>query len=204
MATISEDEFDKLVHYTLRIELQDGDSLIYPIDINTKKYLMSIMREVSTDVEDKDYRKFIFFTTTLDRAVFVNTAAVSRIIFCFDNGPLTNAKQFHDNFEYLKTVEEETTQDEDDADDELYLPQAMIKLFHPKDDNVLFFSSLDEGDLCTLDLEVQESSLGLRQFINLIDDDGEENFILLSNIAYMEVESSLLDFDESEMKDDDD
>lgn len=83
--------------------------------------------------------------------------------------------------------------------EEEYLPQVIIyhKGKSPEDNydtNPLLYSSLNEGCLGLFGLELDDE-IPLRQFINLIDNDGEETFIPLQQIMVMEFDSNLL-FDE--------
>ncbi len=183
---ISEAEFDDLVQYILRVELLSGKVLIYPISTKTKQYLINRLRAKSESVDDIEPILLLSFETSMDRMVIINVEEIAGITFCFDysNG-LEKPNAYHDNFELLEKdtlIEEKQTKEGEvrlQVLEDEYLPQAII--FHkgkaPDDaynDNPVTYSELDEGCLMGLEMEL-EGEWPLRQFINLIDDDGEEN-----------------------------
>ncbi|MEP7232092.1 MAG: hypothetical protein ABI691_17650 [Ginsengibacter sp.] len=196
-------QFDKLVAYTLRVEMINGKVFIYRIDTENKEYLMNKLGGRSEGDEAKDNLQFLYFETSLRRYVIINTAEIVRVTFCFDFlEQIENANAYYDNF---KVVEKDTSlvaKESADGDTSLYvledeyLPQAIIyhKGTSPEDNydaNPLLYDSLSEGCLGLFMLELDDE-IPLRQFINLIDNDGEETFISLEQIILMEFESKLL------------
>jgi hypothetical protein len=135
--------------------------------------------------------------------VIINTNAVARVTFLIDPAAqIVNHKAYPDNFNVVEkdTVIEEKETKEGEARlyvlQEEYLPQAIIyhKCKAPDDhynDNPLLYSELSPGCLGLFNLEL-EGILSLRQFLNLIDNDGEESSIPLEQIIVMEFYSNLI------------
>jgi hypothetical protein len=212
---ITESEFDKLVAYTLRIELLNGKVLIYGINTESKKYLINRLRDNADGDFDKEPLPFLWFETSLNRKVIVNADEIARITFCFDYlQHLEKPNAYYDNF---GVVEKDTELLEKSSEgdtrlhvlEEEYLPQAIVyhKGKEPEDNydaNPLLYSSLDEGCLETFNLEL-EGDVPIRQFINLIDNDGEETFIPMKQIIIMEFDSNLMFSEEAnEIEDEND
>jgi hypothetical protein len=187
---MKESEFDKRVVYTVRIELLNGKVLQYSIDTENKQYLINKLRINSDGVYEDDRLSFLWFETTYSRQVIVNTNSIARIIFCFDYSLIVvDQEGYCDNFNVL---------------DQEYLPQAIIYLKGSAPEghhqNIpLLYSSLEEGCLASFDFEL-DGDQRLRQFINLIDEDGEETFILLEQIIVMEFDQNLM-YAEEEISD---
>ncbi len=200
---MKETEFDKLVIYTLRIELLNGKVLLFPIDTDNKQKLINRFRESAEGDITNDRLKFIWFETPSNRMVIVNTDSIVQVTFCFDYASgVINPYAYRDNFNVIvkdTRVEEKTTKEGEiqlHVEEEKYLPQAII--YHkgkvPDDSyniNPLQYSELSEGCLFSFDEEL-EGNLPLRQFLNLIDNDGEESFIALDQIIAMELDKSLI------------
>jgi hypothetical protein len=216
---MKESEFDKLVVHSLRVELLNGQVLRYNLDVESKQYLMRRLRENSDGGDDKQLLRFIWFHTSLKRTVIINTDSFVRITFCFDPKDIAQDPDgYYDNF---KLIEKETTlEDRETSEGEVrlhvvvdeYIPQAIIyhKGIPANDDyyiNPLEYNSLDAGVLAGFEMEL-EGDVPYRQFIELIDDDGETSFIPLNEIIVLELETSLifpddedLDFEEDESED---
>jgi hypothetical protein len=200
---MKESEFDKLVSYTLRVELLHGKVLLYSIDTENKHYLMNKLRVNSEGEEGNDLLHFLWFETSLNRMVLINTKVIARITFCFDYAEyIVNPKEYRDNFNVVEkdTLIEEKKTNEGEARlyflEEQYLPQAIV--YHsgkaPDDnynDNPLLYSELSSGCLTSFDLEL-EGDLPFRQFLALIDNDGEESFIPLEHVVVMEFDKNLI------------
>jgi hypothetical protein len=200
---MKETEFDKLVVHTLRVELLNGQVLRYNLDVESKQYLMRHLRENSDGDEDTKPLHFIWFQTSQERTVIINTDSILRLTFCFDpKDSVQNPDAYYDNF---KLIEKETTlKDRETPDGEVrlhvvvdeYLPQAIIyhKGIPANDDyytNPLKYNSLEAGALEGFELEL-EGDIPYRQFIELIDDDGETSFLPLKEIIVLELETSLI------------
>jgi len=197
-----ESHFDELVAYTLRIELQNNRVLIYRIDIENKQYLLGKLRTNSEGSEDNQPIQFLWFETFLNRHVIINTNEVVRITFSYDYlEQIENSNAYYDNFEVVEKDTSLISQETEEGEsrmyvlEEAYLPQAIIyhKASAFEDDytgNPQLFYSLDDGCLGIFSLEL-DGELPLRQFLNLIDNDGEECFIPLQQIIVMEFEGSL-------------
>lgn len=200
---LNESEFDEKVVYTLRIELLNGKVIVYPVDTGNKQYLIRKLRAKSDGIDETDPLHFLWFETSLNRMVIINITSLARITFCFDFAfQLEDPNSYFDNFSIVQketALEEKETKDGDVRlyviEDE-FLPQAIV--YHsgkaPDDlysDNPSIYSSLDKGCLAGLDIEL-EGDIPLRQFINVIDDDGEETFIPLKQITVMEFDRTLV------------
>ena len=174
---MKDSEFDKGVDHTVRIELLNGKVLLYSIDTENKEYLINKLGRNSDGVYEDDRLSFLWFETTYSRQVIVNTNSIVRIIFCFDHS--------------LVVVDHD-------------LPQAIIyhKGSAPEglhQNNPLLYSSLEEGYLGSFNLEL-DGHRRLRQFINLVDEVGEETFIPLEQIIVMEFDQNLM-YAEEEIND---
>lgn len=213
---IEEAEFDELVAYTLRIELINGRVLIYRIDTVNKQYLLNKLRANAEGDEDNEGIKFLWFETFFNRHVIINVKEVGRITFCFDYlAHIEDTNAYYDNFEVVEKdtslISKETEEGESRMYvlEEAYLPQAIIYIKgNMVEDNYIpnpqLFYSLDSGCLGIFQLEL-DGEVPLRQFINLIDEDGEECFIPLNQISVMEFDGSLFyqdEFDEDMDQDD--
>lgn len=196
-------QFDELVAYTLRVELLNGKVLIYRIDTENKQYLINKLGTHSEGYEGNSSLPFLWFETSLKRQVIINAKEIGRITFCFDYlKPDEISNAYYDNFEVVQKdtllVPKESVEGETRLYvlDEEYLPQAIV--YHkgkPPEDNFdknpLLYDSLDEGCLGLFMLEL-DGEIPFRQFVNLIDNDGEETFISLQQIILMEFDSNLL------------
>lgn len=210
---LTESEFDEKVVYTLRIELLNGKVIVYPVNTENKQYLMGKLMDKSDGMDETEPLQFLWFETSLNRMVIININSIARITFCFDFAfQFENPQSYFDNFNILlkeTALEEVKTKDEEVRlhiiQDE-FLPQAIV--YHsgkaPDDlysENPSIYSSLDKGCLVGLDIEL-EGDVPFRQFINVIDDDGEETFIPLKQITLMEFEQTLI-YGEDEEDDED-
>ncbi|MEO9004760.1 MAG: hypothetical protein ABI288_08480 [Ginsengibacter sp.] len=205
---ISESEFDEKVVYTLRIELLNGKVIIYSVDTGNKQYLIKKLRAKSDGIEETEPLHFVWFETSLSRMVIINIDSIARVTFCFDFA--LQPEDPHSYFDNFNIVQKETALAEKETKDgevrlyvieDEFLPQAII--YHigkaPDDHyygNPSIYSALEKGCLAGLNIEL-EGDIPLRQFINVIDDDGEETFIPLKQIAVMEFDCNLL-FDEED------
>ncbi len=209
---MEESEFDKLVAYTLRVELLNGKVLLYRIDTENKQYLIKKLRTCAEGDEENEPLRFLWFETSLNRIVIINTDSIARVTFCFDYADqLEEPNAYYDNFAVLHTdtlLEEREIKEGEvrlHVIEDEYLPQAIV--YHKGkapddlyDNNPLTYSELDEGCLAGFNLEL-EGDWPLRQFINLIDNDGEETFVPLGQITVMEFDNNLV-FVEEESEED--
>jgi hypothetical protein len=165
----------------LRIELLNGKVLLYSIDTENKEYVINNLRLNADGSYEEGRLSYLWFETTYNRQVVVNAKSIVRLIFSVDpTATDVNHVLYRDNF---KVIENER------------LPQAIV--YHkgnaPEDNyqkNPLLYFSLNEGCLTSFDLEL-EGRQRLRQFINLIDENGEESFIPMEQIMVMEFEQHL-------------
>ncbi|NJK96466.1 MAG: hypothetical protein HC905_17525, partial [Bacteroidales bacterium] len=128
---ISEGGFDRLVDHSLRIELLNGKVLIYNIDIKAKQYLINKLRANTDGNEENIPLKFLWFETSLNRSVIINSDSLASITFCFDTGVVNSNGNYVDNFEVSYTEDDAADEEiEEDADektpgeDNLLIPQA--------------------------------------------------------------------------------
>jgi hypothetical protein len=195
-------QFDDLVAYTLRIELLNGRVLIYRIDAENRQYLLNKLQMNAEGAEENEKIEFLWFETFFNRHVIINVKEVGRITFCFDYlAHIEDAKAYYDNFEVVEKdtslISKETEEGESRMYvlEEAFLPQAIIYLKGIKsEDNYIpnpqLFYSLDNGCLGIFQLEL-DGEVPLRQFINFVDDDGEECFIPLNQVMVMEFDGGL-------------
>ncbi len=109
MATISEKDFDKLVSHTIRIDMSDGTILIYSVTPEEKGYLINFLRNVSNATEkERSGTRLIMFEAYPKRLVFVNTAYMLRLMFCFDHLML-NQKNTGITLRYWKRMKRRKT-----------------------------------------------------------------------------------------------
>jgi hypothetical protein len=195
-------EFNELVAHTLRIELQNGRVLIYRIDDENKQYLLNKLRTNSEGSAQNRVIDFLWFETFLNRHVIINAHEMFRITFSFDYlEQIENSNAYYDNFEVVERDTSLVSEESEEGEsrmyvlEEAYLPQTIIyhKGYTPDEeysDNPQLFYSLDDGCLGLFHLEL-DGELPLRQFLNLIDSDGEECFIPLHQIIVMEFDGNL-------------
>ncbi len=207
---ITEEEFDELVRHTLRIELLSGMVLIYRVSTAEKQRLIGKLRLNSEGDDTTRPLQFLYFQTSLQRNVVIKVSEIIRVIFCFDPvQEVIDPNAYYDNF---KVLEKDTNLVEESTPEgkvalkvvtEEFLPSAII--FHSGDaaddgydSNPLLYYDLEAGCLDIFDLEIEDDLVPIRQFINLMDMDGEANFIALKHITVMEFEDALLYNDEEE------
>lgn len=206
---IEEPEFDEHVNYKLRVELLNGKVLLYRIDTQNKQYWIEKLRANSEGDEDAKTLRFLWFETASNHSVIINTDSFARVTFCFDPiNPEQKDNTYYDNFDLVQKdteIEEQETKEGEKqlhVTEGIYLPQAII--YHKRkapddfyDNNPLTYAELDEGCLTGLNLEL-EGHFPLRQFIGLIDNDGEEGFIPTNQIIVMEFDNNLVFLKEDE------
>jgi hypothetical protein len=206
---ITETQFNQLVIYSLRIELQNGRVLIYRINPEHRKYLINKLSAHSEGFEENSHIGYLWFETSLSRQVVVNIKEMIRVTFLIDYSNPDDFNAYYDNFEVVEKDTSIVTKETAEGDtrlyvlDEEYLPQAIVyhKGKSPEDNfdvNPLLYFSLNEGCLGTFALELDDE-IPMRQFMNLTDNDGEESFIPLHQIIVMEFDKDLLYDSEKEM-----
>ena len=200
---LTQEAFDALVHYTLRIELLNGKVLLYPVDAASKHYVSNRLHNYPDSFEEiiRPF-PFLWFETVKQRHVIVATDSITRVAICSDlrvHSP--KEVRYYDNFGLLGKEPVMEEMETGDGESEIIVfgddpPQALI--YHrgspPEDgygNNPLTFTELDEGCLGTLGLEL-DGECPLRPFMALRDDDGEENFVPTAQIIVMEFDDYLL------------
>lgn len=176
MGRIDQNEKYNLSH-SLRIEMIRGGALLFNVDFDTVKEFENFLLYQTDDLNDSS-RNFISFYAIPDRMVFVRIRSIKRIIFCWDpQVGLEEPNFYQDNFGLASYFE-----------DELLIPSAIFLIRGCKEPIV--FNDLDpEGDFLNLSEESFENPHFLRGgFISLPDEDGEQNYIPVANIEYMEVD----------------
>lgn len=206
MATIAQSDFDKLVSHTIRIELKDGSTLIYHVSLESKKALRRFLKDYAISDNEND---FLWFYIPEDRLVLINKKELIRITFCFDP-PNGTQPSYRDNFNILANPEE--TDNTDEVDEELYLPQLIVMHNRQHEDtefvkgvtmktegyfgNISSYYSLDAEDIEGFDFDYLEDEeewvLLTYKYLQFIDDDGEENFMPLDQLSVIEVERPLI------------
>jgi hypothetical protein len=216
--SITENDLDQLARHTLRIELLNGMVLIYGIEVDQKQQLIGRFRSNSDGTEEHVRPiKFVWFETSLKRQVIINVSDIARVTFCYDYLVLLEEPDaYFDNFKVLEkdtTLVEEATAEGNKRIHVLtqeFLPSAILyhKGVAPEvgiESNPLLYYDLPNGCLGLFGLEL-EDEIPMRQFINFIDMDGEENFIPTNQIIVLEFEENLLydaDNEEDEEEDED-
>lgn len=194
-------EFEKLVVYTLRIEMNNGKVLFYHIDNENKNYLLNKLERNSFGDVDVNM-PFIWFETSANRMAIINVDFIVRTTFCVDYGDyLDTINGYFDNFNQLDketSIREEKTPEgvQLHVVEQHFLPKAII--FHKGktasqelENNLFTYWELDDGCLTSFLFEL-EGDVSFRQFINLTDDDGEESFIPIKQIIAMEVDKNVV------------
>jgi hypothetical protein len=198
MESISEEEFDLLVHHTLRIELTDGSVLIYSVLPSVKGELISTMRRLSLNSREVKSGT-ISFVTLAKRMVFINTKYLLNLIFCFDFLVNSDPRTYYDNFEVLP--EDSKSQARVQIAD--VIPDVILKLAHPTSltqSQTLLFDDVLSGTLANLNEPWGSHEGGSRRFIELEDEDGEPNFINLEYVMCIEAAWGAIDEDERDQK----
>jgi hypothetical protein len=198
---ISQEQFDALIHYTIRVALQNGKVLIYPVDAVNKHYLSNKLYRYSHGSEDNAPFPFLWFETVKNRNVLIANDCIARITFCSDLREFSQKEvRYYDNFNLLgkEPVIEEFETGEGESKIIVFgdePPQALI--YHkgqaPDDgysNNPLTFNDLEEGCLGPFFIEL-EGDCPLRRFVCLTDEDGEETFVSTSQIIVMEFDQGL-------------
>lgn len=192
MPAITEKEFDKLVNHTLRIELTDGTVLIYSVSSKQKGELIDIMRKVSFGDSDARHPRLLCFNAFPERTVIINIKYLLNLIFCFDSLAIVGTVTYRDNFEVLP--DEEDLEEGDQVEN--FLPDVVVKMAYPLaivGTQTLLFHDIRPGTLAGLDTEAWEPEDGIRQFIELEDEDGEPNFISLKHVMCLEAAHIIVD-----------
>jgi hypothetical protein len=212
--SVTENDLDQLARHTLRIELLNGMVLIYRIDVEQKQHLIGKLRSNADGTEESRPIIFLWFETSLQRQVIINITEIARITFCYDYSiELAEPNSYFDNF---KVLEKDTTLVEEATEEgkvrlhvvtQEFLPSAILyhKGIAPEDGyeiNPLLYYDLSKGCLGLFGLELDDE-IPLRQFINFVDLDGEENFIPINQIIVMEFEDNLMYDEEYEEEIDD-
>jgi hypothetical protein len=209
MAIISQSNFDKLVSHTIRIELNDGSTLIYNVSKESKTAFHHLLKV--DDISDYE-NEFLWVYIPEDRLVLVNKKEIVRFTFCFD--PLQAGEpKYRDNFAVIDISEEQDeVDDRQQPEEEPDLPQLILKHNRQHEDtefvsgvamktegyfgNVSSYYSLDAGDVEGFDFEyledMEEWNLLTYKYLQFIDDDGEENFMPLQQLSVIEIERPLI------------
>lgn len=203
METISQEDFDRLVLYTLRFDLVNGMVLRYPVDATNRAYVLDKLYRQSGDGAVLRPLNLVWFQTASERLVIISPDAILKVTCCIDyKDELNPFDVYYDNF---KLLEKETLlQEQETKDGELklhvvedeYLPQAIIlhQCKAPDDlyeKNPMLYDELENGWLVDLIPEL-EGDEPLRQFLHLPDNDGEESFVAMKQIMVMEVDARLV------------
>ena len=209
---VTENDLDQLARHTLRVELLSGMVLMYRIDVEQKQHLIGKFRSNADGTEEGRPIKFLWLETYMKRQVIINITEITRVTFCYDYTiELEEPNSYFDNFKVLEKdtsfVEEATAEGKTRIHvlTQEYLPSAILyhKGVAPEvgyEINPLVYYELPKGCLGLFGLELDDE-IPLRQFINFIDMDGEENFIPINQIIVLEFEERLLYDEENENED---
>ena len=172
---------EHLLLHTLRIELMNGKVLLYNIDAYRKEELENWLQARTDDLmEFSD--DFLSFYAIPGRMAFVRIAAIKRLIFLWDAAvTIPEPSEYHDHFEVTSKFE-----------DELLIPAVIILLrSYPQP---LVFSDVDpDSNFLGISEESFSNSHFLKGgFISLPDEDGEQNYIPVTNIDCLEVDRAFI------------
>jgi len=176
MARIDQSEENNLMH-TLRIELVRGEKLFFNVDFKTVNELEAILYHY-TDDHNEHAKNFISFYAIPDRMIFVKIRSIKRITFRWDvPQALENQMEYIDNLGLSSHFEGEPL-----------IPSAIFLLRGSKDPVV--YEELDpEEDFLNINEDSFENPHYIKGgFIGLPDEDGEQNYIPVINLEYMEVD----------------
>ena len=175
--------------HIVRIEMMDDSVLLYRITETERDQLMEWMN-YRTDPLNEFGNKFVVFHALPDRCVFVRINDIARIIFCWGLHSKSAEYDYVDNFNILKTDSTAELQI-DDTDLADYIPDAIVKLVGKR--RSLVFHLLDENNECGLLLDEDSFTERFESgFLNLPDEDGEQNYIPICNISCIEAKYSLV------------
>lgn len=221
MKTFSQSDFDKSVLHTIRIELQDGEVLFYQVSAESKQAFQKTLEDENHSVSAHYY---IWMYIPGDRLAFVNKKDITRITLCYD--PVSGTEpEYIDNFLSLDApgadlFENQDAEEIDFEENEFIddaLPQLIVMHNRQKEttqivkgvtksrkayfDNITRYSSMGEADIISgfefgYDEEMDAFELRTGQYLQFIDDDGEENFMPLANLSVIEIERALIMDDE--------
>lgn len=193
--------------YTLCVELINGKSLLYSLDENNRSWLLEILSERSVSSNILEPLDFIWFQSVFDRAVIINVSFIKQINFLFDirvdpgieNGYYDNFSVLNDETDNKKREPEREGRSmrEVEPDD---IPAGIVYLKgndlpdSKLQSDMFVYYDLDRHGLLNLNLEL-ENLFPMREFLHLQDDDGEEVFIPMNQIAVMEFNSDQLFMD---------
>ncbi len=211
MESISQESFDAFVTHTIRIELVNGRVLYYWVSAEEKKRLMEKMNARSDGDEEIIPLNFVWFETALKRQVVINTSDIVKLTFRFDV-PGSTSESYFDNFNLMEkeTLIENKPIENDKTGwfvtDNEYLPQCII--YHrglqvnPDDDdgyasNPIVYNELTQESLYRFAMELDDE-IPFRQFVSLIDNDGEQSYVPLKQIIVLECDENIMFGDELE------
>lgn len=140
-----------------------------------KDELESWLFDLVDDVMERQ-NTFLSFHSEADRFVFVKISSIKRIIFCWDIVP---SKQeyilYRDNFDLLS------------EEDEPIIPELIIKI--RSSNEPLVFDNFDpDSDLLGIDENSFRNQYFIKVgFLNVLDEDGDQNFIPMVSVECIEV-----------------
>lgn len=173
-------EHQSMVH-TIRIELIDEKVLLYGI---TNRVKDELEKWFASQLDDfmSSHHKFLRFHTASDKIAFVRISSIRRLVFCWDLVPSTQAApQCYDNYKVA-------TNDEED----ILIAELIIKLRN--NDSPLVYMDLDsDSDFLGFDEDSFKNVHYLKGgFISVRDEEGEQNYIPITNIECIEVKRSYI------------
>ncbi len=172
---------EHVLEHTLRIELMNGKVLLYSLDAYRKEELEDWLQPRTNDLMEFS-SAFISFYARPNRMAFVRISAIKRLIFCWDAAvTVQEPSYYHDHFEVVEKFE-----------DELLIPDVII-LFR-QNLVALSFSEFDpDSNFFGINQESFDNNHFLNGgFISLPDEDGEQNYIPVTNIECLEVARALI------------
>lgn len=166
---------EHLLFHTLRIELMNGKVLRYNIHAYQKEELENWLQARTNDLIESS-NEFLSFYAMPERMAFLRVKAIKRLIFCWDPAvTVPDPSEYYDNFEVNSLGEEE-----------LPIPEVIILL--RSDPQPLVYSFLSPDFYLGINEDSFSNDHFLKGgFISLPDEDGEQNYIPVTNIDCLEV-----------------
>lgn len=181
--------------FTLIIHLTDGSELSYAQNSDQKENFEQTLRDSLLSWRNAANFSFVLFGVFPNRNVYLNTEYVLKITFADDFPALASGLGYKDNFNVLP--DSEKTKEgfaKSTEEDEALIPQLIVKMAGKiAESEIMTFDGLEKGELSVfaLDSGVKESEM--QEFLELIDTDGDNNFIPVRQIICMEGQGDIFE-----------
>lgn len=173
--------------HTLRVEFIDGQVLLYQLAHEDKEEFEKWLRYRVEDDHESISQFCSFFSA--GRMVYINIKDVARFIFCYDFYVVQDRNGYHDNFEVIVS---DSTDFVEEIKNELFLPQAIIKVRGVAVPYCYWEADFDNNFLFIDERSFSNKKFLKTGFITLPDNDGEQNYIPVRNIVCLELDRRLV------------